>query len=280
MSKVEVLVASVNTNPIDLYKRMNLNSNTVIANQTNYNAIDSYSINNNRVKVISTTTRGVGINRNLGLLFSDSKYILFADDDNVYINNYADIVVQAFDNLPKADVIVFQLKYIKQNKIISEDNYKIKRRHLWNSLSFGAPKIAIRTSALKKRNISFSTLFGGGSLYGSGEDSIFICDCLKNKLKVYTYNKTIAENICDSSSWFSGFNEKYFFDKGAFIASSFGWFMKHLLVLYFVFRFINIKEISSIKKFKLLYSGLRAYSHCITYSEWLQLTNIGNKNEK
>ncbi|MBD8960687.1 MAG: hypothetical protein EGR81_08040 [Ruminococcaceae bacterium] len=71
-----------------------------------------------------------------------------------------------------------------------------------------------------RRNDSSSlkvhTFFGGGAQYGSCEDTIFLSDCLKKGLKIYAVPYALAEIDQDAAStWFSGYNEKYFYDKGA-----------------------------------------------------------------
>ena len=68
--------------------------------------------------------------------------------------------------------------------------------------------------------ITFSTLFGGGARYGSGEDTIFLKECLDKRLRLYAVPYAIAEIDQDAaSSWFTGYTEKYFYDKGALYAS-------------------------------------------------------------
>ena len=64
------------------------------------------------------------------------------------------------------------------------------------------------------KNIVFHRMFGGGSKYSCGEDTIFLQDCIKKRLKVYTCTSTIGSVNCDQSTWFQGYTDKYFFDKG------------------------------------------------------------------
>ena len=63
-------------------------------------------------------------------------------------------------------------------------------------------------------------MFGGGARYGSGEDTIFLKECLDKGLRVYAVPYAIAEiDQSAASSWFTGYNEKYFYDRGALYAS-------------------------------------------------------------
>ena len=73
----------------------------------------------------------------------------------------------------------------------------------------------MRTETVRKKNIQFTLLFGGGTRYGSGEDSLFLAACLKAGLKIYTCPKLLAYSKQEESTWFQGYTEKFFVDKGA-----------------------------------------------------------------
>ena len=70
-------------------------------------------------------------------------------------------------------------------------------------------------------NITFSLLFGGGARYCAGEDVTFVQDCLKSGLRVYKSPIIMSVMKQDSSTWFKGYDEKYFHDKGALLAANF-----------------------------------------------------------
>ena len=60
-----------------------------------------------------------------------------------------------------------------------------------------------------------AALFGGGAKYSAGEDSIFLKSCLDNGLKIYAVPYALAFlNDDRPSTWFNGYTDKYFFDKG------------------------------------------------------------------
>ena len=56
--------------------------------------------------------------------------------------------------------------------------------------------------------------FGGGARYSNGEDSLFFRDCLKKGLHLYAETAELGEEIYRESTWFKGYNEKFFFDRG------------------------------------------------------------------
>ena len=55
---------------------------------------------------------------------------------------------------------------------------------------------------------------GGGAKYSNGEDSLFLRDCLKAGLRIYAHTVCIGEEIERESTWFSGYHEKFFKDRG------------------------------------------------------------------
>ena len=81
-------------------------------------------------------------------------------------------------------------------------------------MRFGAARISARLNSLRLKGISFNLCFGGGAQFSNGEDSLFLMDCIRKGLKIYSYPVVIAKLIERQSTWFMGYNDKYFFDKG------------------------------------------------------------------
>ena len=118
--------------------------------------------------------------------------------------------------------------------------------------------MAVRRDAVVKKRLRFSTLFGGGSLYCSGEDTIFIRDCLKKGLRLYSHEHVLGACAKDSSTWFTGFGEKYFFDRGAMIACAFPK-AKHLIKWYYIFKLAKKTELPFREVVRLTNEGIRAF---------------------
>ena len=78
--KVEVLITTVDCKDFNgLLKKMNIQTNAMIGNQTSYNKIDSIDYNSLTIPVYSFNERGVGLNRNNLLMRSKADYCLFGD---------------------------------------------------------------------------------------------------------------------------------------------------------------------------------------------------------
>lgn len=254
--KLQVLVSAMNQKDYSLINKMNLKTDAIIINQCDKNEFKEIDHCGNKIKFISLAERGVGLSRNNALMRSTGDICLFADEDVTYVDNYDKLIIKAFDDNPDADMILFNVP----SKNIERPTYTISnngRVRWFNCLRYGAVKMAIRTEKIKKENIYFSLLFGGGAKYSCGEDSIFISECLKKGLKVYSNTTIIGYVSQDESSWFNGYNDKYFIDKGVLygtISKTFG----KLLCLQFVVRHKKIfKEYKSFKEaLRLMLKGI------------------------
>lgn len=267
MSTIEVMVASMQQKDFSLYQKMNIQSDLIIANQSNCYNYEELVDGENTVKMITTATRGVGLNRNIGLQYITADIIVLADEDIVYNDGYVEMVKNAFEQIPNADVLIFQMRFIRDGQVYDIDRHKTKKLHLWNGLSFGTYQIAIRKEALLRSNLHFTHLFGGGCVYCAGEDSLFLIDCFRRGLSVYSYAALLGDNIRDTSSWFKGFNEKFFYDRGAFSACAFRKFGLPICV-YYLFMYRNEKEISLSDKWRLMKAGYQNFKSLLTYERW------------
>ena len=210
--KVQVLVAAMNQKDHSLLKKMNIQSDAIVGNQCDKNEIENFKYNKYNITYLNFNERGVGLNRNNSLMRATGDICLFADDDMIYENNYVEIVKKAFEENPKADVIIFNLKEKKQKRYIIKKKYKV---NFFNYLRFGTARVAIKLKSVKENGIFFNQCFGGGTEHCHGEDNLFLTDCLKKKLRVYAvpyYIACLTEER--QSTWEDGFNKKYLIDQG------------------------------------------------------------------
>ena len=207
---IQVLVASMNQDDHSLLKSMNITSDAIIANQTSFNSIEDVEYNNHKVTYLNFNEKGVGLNRNNALMRATNEIVVFADDDEEFVINYQQIIEKAFKENPKADVLIFNIEGLP-----SGNSSKVKRIRFHNVMKYGAVRIAAKREALAEKGIFFNLSFGGGCKYSHGEDSIFLVDCLRKGLKIFTYPACIARMLdTRPSTWFNGYNDKYFSDTG------------------------------------------------------------------
>ena len=222
--KLQVLVSTMHQTDHSLLEKMNIQSDAIVINQCGHDCIERFTFRGHDILWMSMNERGVGLSRNNALMRASGDILLFADDDVVYTDDYVEKIVMSFENHPKADLIVFNLKSQNPDRpeAIVENEYKL---HWYNSLKFGAWQDAIR-----KANVFYSLLFGGGAKYQSGEDNLFIIQCLKKGISGLASKEIIGTVQQEESTWFKGFDEKYFFDKGVLMKQCFGPWAKLLLI--------------------------------------------------
>lgn len=257
--KVEVLVATMEQEDTRKYYDMNLKCDAIFANQHNrYDFKDELHLKN-RVRMITTADRGVGKNRNQALMMSEAEICILADDDMIYENDYLETVEYAFNKLPMADIIIFNIDTIGKETRKRREICKIKRIHKFNCLNYGAARIAFRRESILKKNIWFSMLYGGGAKYSSGEDSLFLIEALKKGCKIYAYPKKIADVKQEESTWFNGYNDKLFLDKGVWIANAFPK-LKYILIYYYSIKLSKLtQEFSRYQIIKLMLKGIQMF---------------------
>ncbi|TES53628.1 glycosyltransferase family 2 protein [Halalkalibacterium halodurans] len=233
---MEVLVSTMDQNDLSIVDKMNITSDAIIINQSNRHDYIESKLNGSLIRMFSFNERGVGKSRNSALMRSNADICLMADDDMVYVDNYQEIVAKAFEENPNAEMIMFNVPINRKDgkKIVKvKKNGKVR---FYNSLKYGTVNIAFRREAILKANLFFSLLFGGGTRYGSGEDSLFITNSLKKGIKIYSNTAVIAEIEEGTSSWFSGYSEKYFYDRGALFQAIGGNLLSFLLIIQFLLR--------------------------------------------
>ena len=211
--KVETLVATIDQEDFSLVSKMNIQTDALIANQCRRTSTESFSMNGKAVTFLNTQDRGVGKNRNLLLQNASADICVLADDDMRFIDGYEKTVINAFEECPQADLLVFNLIEKIPRRFI---NRKIKRVGWTEYARYGAARIAFRRRKIIEAQIHFNLLFGGGAKFGSGEDTIFLKECMERGLKIYSMPYALAEiDQTAESTWFSGYDQKLFHDKGA-----------------------------------------------------------------
>lgn len=266
MPVFEILCATMHQKDFSKIISMNVHSDIVYANQTDETSYREHLFEGHTAKMISTQTRGVGVNRNLALAYATGKYCLFADDDIVYRDNLEQSVVSEFEAHPDADVFIFHLE--TDDKLRPQRRYsKTRKVHPWDRMPWGGFRVAIRLSSVKKANLWFSTIFGGGCIFPSGEDSLWLIEAKRKGLRFYVSDKTIGSISFAESSWFTGFDAKYFYGRGALCRAA------HPIAypfwnLYFSVRVKGDEKLSWKDKMTLLKAGNRGYTTLTGFSEY------------
>lgn len=265
MAKLEILCVTMHQTDFKKVEEMNIRSNVVFANQCDLTAYEEKQFDGFTAKMISTETRGVGVNRNLSLAYASADICLLADDDVVYDDDMEARVLAEFDAHPDADVMIFHFDTDSDRKQVKYA--KTKKCGRFARQPWAAFRVAFRLSAIRKANLHFTTLFGGGCLFPSGEDSMFLADMKKAGLRIYVSRETIGTVSFAVSSWFTGVDEKFFFGKGALYAAL-GRRPFALWARYFVMRMRGAGNLSARARKRWIYHGRRAYREMLSFAEY------------
>lgn len=255
---IETLVVTVDDSDYSLPEKMNIRTDAIIGNQCGKNGGETFLLNGHRISYVNSTERGVGRNRNTVIKNASADICVFADDDMRFVDDYPEIAQRAFDECPAADVLIFNLIEKHPRRYV---NRKIRRIGRSNYGRYGAARLAVRRKSIVDAGIVFSTEFGGGAKYSAGEDTIFLKECLDKGLLLYAVPYALAEiDQTAESTWFKGFNDKFFADKGALYARLYPrtWRLQGL-------RFLLLRrkkyrgEMSSLSALKSLIKGGKSY---------------------
>lgn len=209
---LQLLVSAMGKKPLELAEEMNIGSDAVIVSQGGEFAYEEVKFRGHRLKYFAMAEKGVGLSRNHVLMRADSDIVLFADEDIVYTDEYESQVLEAFRKNPQADMLLFNVVASPGRE--TYHIHKFGRVRSYNCGRYPTYSFAVRLEKVRKRNITFSLLFGGGAKYSNGEDSLFILECIRKGMKVYKVPVTIGREIERESTWFKGYNDKFFFDRG------------------------------------------------------------------
>ncbi len=261
---IQVLVSAVEQDPEALVRRMRISTPAVIVNQCGGYGYREWQEQDGeegrqtsrRIQVFSMPERGVGLSRNTALLHAGSDICLFSDEDIVLSEDYAEQIRRAYGELPDADMILFNVRVAPARRTYwNEDIHRISRL---NYGRYPAYSITAKLESLRRANAHYSLLFGGGARYSNGEDSLFLRDCLRAGLKLYSHTACIGEETERESTWFSGYHEKFFRDRGVLYHYLYG-----PLALPLAYRFLAAhrremcREISFGRAYALMREGVR-----------------------
>lgn len=264
--KIEVLLSTMYQSGFDIVKKCNIKSDAVIVNQCGYDKYEEKEFSFGKVRMYSNTNRGLSKSRNLALNSSVGDICLICDEDVEYVENYVQIVTEAFNTIKDADVIVFNINRVNAGKRQKEKLFK-KIKRIPKFKTYGSVHIAFRRKSIVDKNICFNELFGSGSgMYSMAEDSIFFRKIHSSGLKAYTYPEVISTVSFEESSWFNGYNEKYCFDVGAFLVEAYP-NLYNIVKWYYPLRLKKESELKAKTIISFINKGIEGYKNKKTFND-------------
>lgn len=223
MEKLQVLVTTMREKDLSKYHSMNLQTDALIANQSDTNEFQSAMIDGHHVQLLTTSTRGTSRNRNLAIIHSspEAEYLMFADDDQIMVDDYEKIVLDIFAKHPRAEAIKFCIEAVQARNMGRSYTGKFKKAHILSVTSCGIQGLVIKRDILLKHNLHFNEYFGPGTPCYCGEDSIFLQDLLKKGVRLYLSPIVVSTIYETGSTWYEGYTEKYFKVSGMILSAIF-----------------------------------------------------------
>ena len=240
--KIEILLAVMNcTNENEINKILEKNQITgqvLVANQATNTA---FTENKEKIRLISYNEIGASQNRNRLLENTTGDICVFADDDTVFEKGYEKIIEKEYKKRNDADIIIF----------FAENQNKSREINKINLMKVRTYEITIKKQAIEKinkMNIKFDTNFGPGNIFKKGEETVFISDLLDAGIKIYSVNKKIASSQNESSTWFTGFNDRFMYDQGAIFYRIYKKYYKIMILQYLIRKYHLYRKTLSIKQ--------------------------------
>jgi glycosyltransferase involved in cell wall biosynthesis len=155
--------------------------------------------------------------RNLALKNAIGKVVLISDDDEIFKEGFDDLIINSYNNFPKAVVISFQVEN-SEGKLFRnyQKKAKLKPKKL-DLFSIFSSEISINKTIFDTLSIEFDTNFGLGSVFSMGEEAILLMDFNSINQLIVIEPKVIATNPTITTTDKLDFSHRYYI-QGAFLS--------------------------------------------------------------
>lgn len=254
LAKTEILLSCMFlSDSKEMIKRSHITSDTVIINQCDEENYKEENICNALLRTFSVTDRGLTKSRNLAISKSQADICIICDDDEIFNEGYEKAVSSAYDALPDADIIIFDMV----DRPLKWGN-SIKRLGYIDLMSVSSWQITFRREKLLASGVLFDENMGAGSGNGAEEEFRFLTQCRKAKLRIYHYPFRLASVAQTQSTWFKGFDEEFFVNRGNTTRYIMGLPLSVLYAAYYAFaKRKQLSGMSMLKAFSYTVKGIK-----------------------
>lgn len=165
--------------------------------QTDGNTSLPHSLERSDFKVFTSTSKGLSANRNHALGKATAPLLLISDDDVEYTKDNLLTIIKAFERNPDADILTFKYDTKNCHKTYPERSISLTTPPKGYFIS--SIEIAFRRDSIQG-NIWFNENFGIGAVFPSGEEEVFIKDCMAKGLTGRFIPQTIARHDGDTTT--------------------------------------------------------------------------------
>lgn len=272
---VLVLISCMYQKDTNLIKRINVQTDAVVVNQCDKNIVEEFFYTNEvgricKVKFINTTERGLSRSRNMALRNAWGDYCIFADDDEELSDGYEQIIISAFNRNPQADIIAFNYKDLN---IRLKNNYKqpiSEEKEAPRNHSYSSVALSFKLNNVLTKEVWFDPRIGAGSgIISAGEESVWQALARKKGLKIFQCPQFITTVTQTNSTWFNGYDEKYFYDLGANLTARYG-LIKYVYQFYYPYRLHKETKLSVLEQLYYINAGMRGFKKSMGYNQYFR----------
>lgn len=235
--KLTVLISCMHQKDASIIARSNIQTDVVIINQCDEDSTNTIVFMNKNgeeciCKMINTTSRGLSKSRNMAInAAGDVDVCVICDDDEVFPDNYEEVILSAYSSNPNLSVACFAIDWEKREypKIKQKMNFRQILRTSSQQITFLRDKVL-------EHNILFDEKMGSGTGNGGGEENKFLLDCRKVGLQMIYYPQKIATICKGESQWFHGYTEKFFRNQGWSVRRLLGTIFGYAYIWYYAFK--------------------------------------------
>lgn len=251
---LEVLLSCMYQQDTTLVQKSHLTGNVLMINQCDHADCREEKNICGQIRMLSTTQRGLTKSRNMAIRHSNADICLICDDDEVFETEYDRAILSAYRQLPQADVIIFKMK----NRSPSFPD-RVQRLYFPKTMKVSSWQISFRRESLQNTGVFFDEHLGAGTGNGAEEEMKFLLDCQRAGLRIYYVPTVIASVAQSESTWFHGFDETFFENRGATTRYILGYALAVAYGIYYVLRKRQMyrQDISTRAAWKAIRRGIR-----------------------
>lgn len=252
--KLEVLLSCMHQKDAALVRDTRITGDAVVINQCDQPWFAEFATQFGSARIYSVTERGLSRSRNLAIEKARADICLLCDDDECMAPDYQQQILQAYERLPQADVLIFQVG--NTPKPFGDSP---RRLRFPMTMKVCSVQISFRRECIVNAGIHFDPLMGAGTGNGAEEELKFLMDCQKAGLQIWYAPAEIATLNHAQSTWFSGFHEQFFENRGATTRYVLGTGLAGAYAIYYVIAKRNLyrQNLTPMQALRATFRGIR-----------------------
>lgn len=228
---MEVLLSCMYETDDTLVRVSKITGDAIVISQGDWEGYREFGTKSGMARMFFSRERGLTKSRNMAIRESNGNICLLCDDDEVFVDGYEERILEAYRKLPQADVIIF--KMINRTPSFPD---KVRPLRFPQTMKVSSWQISFRRERILEKGIWFDELLGAGTGNGGEEELKFLTDCEKAALRIYYVPTEIAQVSQTSSTWFNGFTERFFENRGATTRYILGLWVASFYAVYYIVR--------------------------------------------